>query len=51
MIENRSFDPNKSLSQLERELWHGTDYTAAKAICTQGFNRSYAGSKNGECQT
>ena len=32
---------------LERSLWHGTDSETVKNICTNEFNRSFAG-RNGE---
>lgn len=31
----------------ERSLWHGTDSDTVKNICTNEFNRSYAG-RNGK---
>ena len=33
---------------IERTVWHGTSPAAAPSIQMHGFNRSYAGDKNGD---
>jgi poly [ADP-ribose] polymerase 10/14/15 len=37
---------NKSCTDIERILWHGTNAVALESICQYGFNRAYCG-KNG----
>ena len=32
---------------IERKVWHGTSHVAVSSIQVHGFNRSYAGDKNG----
>ena len=33
---------------IERTVWHGTSHAAVSSIQMHGFNRSYAGDKNGD---